>query len=100
MLPLTLQSGSTDILFTIHNARVEATISATGLTNGAIEGTLRVDEILNDVIERIQPGGTSTARPLIQSIADLEPTEDPNVCASMSIGIGFTAVPAMSVAPL
>lgn len=100
LLPLSFSSGSTNILLTIHDARVGAVISATGLTNGAIGGTLRADEIINDVTERIQPGSASTARPVIDGSADLEPTVDPNLCASMSIGIGFTAVPAMSVAPL
>lgn len=99
-LPLTFTASGEEISLTIRNATVGAGITATGLTNGAIGGSLRVMEIL-DLAEQIMPGIGPTVRPIIEGNADLEPSAaDPNTCGAISVGLGFTAVPALSVAPL
>lgn len=99
-LPLSFRASGRDIALTIRNAQVGAGISMTGLTNGAIGGSLRVQDIL-DLAEMIMPGIGATVAPIIRQNADLDPmTGMPNSCDSISAGLGFTAVPAMTVAPL
>lgn len=99
-LPLSFTASGNTIMLTIRNARVGAGISATGLTNGAIGGSLRVQDIL-DLAEMIMPGIGATVAPIIRQNADLDPmTGMPNSCDAISAGLGFTAVPAMSVTNL
>ncbi len=98
-LPLAFETDGMNIMLTIRNAQVGAGITATGLTNGAIGGALNIDEVLM-IAETIMPGVSMTVRPILEGNADIEPTADPAICGAISVGIGFTAVPALSIAPL
>lgn len=97
-LPLSFTVSDTPVTLTIRSANVGAGISATGLTNGAIGGSL----LVADIVALAMPlAGGADVSGIIGPFADLDPMAgDPNTCSSISIGLGFTAVPALSVAPL
>lgn len=98
-LPLNFTASGMPINLTIQNANIGATITATGLTTGQIGGGIAFSQLVM-IAQGIMPSLTEpTLRGLIN--ADLNPrAADANTCDSISVGLGFTAVPALSVAAL
>lgn len=94
-LPLTVST----LNFEIQNANISAVITPTGLRTGQIGGTIPFAQVLTAAM-MIMPGVSES---LVRGIVhpDLNPRVGmPATCDGVSIGYGFTAVPALSVAPL
>jgi len=93
VIPLSVGSGGTNITLMVRNARFGAQITATGLSAGAIGGSISVDEVVAIAVAMMLP--EATARMLLGSYADLVPSAaDPLVCEALSAGIHFEAVTA------
>lgn len=91
-LPLSFEASGETITLTIRDATVGGDITATGMTNAAIGGELRIDDVVM-LAEMIMPGIGETARGLLVMYADLSPqSADPLTCDSISAGLAFTAV--------
>jgi hypothetical protein len=91
-LPLSFEASGETITLTIRDATVGGDITATGMTNAAIGGELRIDDVVA-LAEMIMAGIGETARGLLVMYADLSPqSADPLTCDSISAGLAFTAV--------
>jgi hypothetical protein len=79
----------------LHGAEIDATIRDDALV-GALGGAVRIDELLASA--RALPDGDIYAiEEALRPYADLEPsTADPSMCAAISAGLAFTAVPVSS----
>ncbi len=98
-LPLHFSASGRDITLTIRRAQVGGDISESRLANGNIGGELLISDIV-ELAEQIQPGIGSTAEGLLRDYADLSPSAaDPQVCDSISAGVGFSGVPGTITAP-
>lgn len=94
LLTLSINTGDVALDLNIRNAQVRANITPTALVNGAIGGSLRVEEIA-DAAEEIMSGLRDTVLSVLGGVADLEPqAADPQTCDSLSVGILFGAVEA------
>jgi hypothetical protein len=94
LLTIGINTDSLMLDLNIRSAQVRATIRTDSLSNGAIGGALRVEEIA-DAAEAIMPGLRATVLSVLGGVADLEPqAADPLTCDSLSTGILFTAVSA------
>lgn len=91
LITLGINTGDINLDLNIRQAQVRANISETGLTNGAIGGSLRVEDIVA-AVAMIQPDLVDTARMLLEGLADLEPAADPDTCQALSVGILFSGV--------
>jgi hypothetical protein len=91
-LPLSFEASGTAITLTISDATVGGDITATSMTNAAIGGEIRIDDVVM-LAEMLMPGIGETARGLLVMYADLSPqSADPLTCDSISAGLSFTAV--------
>jgi hypothetical protein len=91
-LPLSFEASGRTITLTISDATVGGDITATSMTNAAIGGEIRIDDVVR-LADMIMPGIGETARGLLVMYADLSPSSaDPLVCESISAGLSFTAV--------
>lgn len=88
-LLVTLPLGDTPVALTINGARIRANISATGLTNIVIAGSLLVEQLVQ-AVPQAAPFASALA-----GFADINPIPG-NVtsCSGISIGLGGTAVTA------
>lgn len=93
LLMLNIATDDFTVGLPIRMAQVRANITETGLTNGAIGGGLNVED-LAVAAEMIMAGLGDTVRSVLGGVADLNPTADPMVCDSLSVGILFTGVEA------
>lgn len=78
----------------LDGAELRADVSPTGLALGALGATTTVDHLVAEAA-MIMPGIEDTVRSVVESIADVQPTADPVVCARVSSGYVFDAVPAV-----
>lgn len=69
-------------------------ITPAGLENGELAGASGVSEWVS-VLARIMPGIEDTLRSVLESVADVEPSDEPSVCRLLSLGLQFRAVPAV-----
>jgi hypothetical protein len=90
-VPVTIEEEEVIIALDIQDAQLRANISATALTNGAIGGSLDVDDLIETAMMLTDMEGIAD---VIRPLGDLEPTSDPTVCGSISIGTTFGAVDA------
>ena len=94
LLTLAIDTGDFMIDLPIRTAQIRADISATGLGNGAIGGSLRVEDIAT-AAEMIMPFLGYTVRGGLGGVADRQPqAADPTTCDALSVGILFNAVSA------
>lgn len=99
---LTISINTMDLMLDLilRNAEVRANITEGSLTNGAIGGSLRVQDIA-DAAEAIMPGLGMTVMSVLSGIADMEPqSADPTTCDALSAGIRFQAVEAAAPAAM
>ena len=91
MLALSFDVGGSPISLTIRDATIGGDVTAEGMTNAAIGGVLRIDDIVTTL--RSVPDlamYADQAAMLLPTYADVEPTTaDPTLCASISIGLGL-----------
>lgn len=91
-LPLSFEASGTNITLTISDATVGGDITADRMTNAAIGGEIRVEDVVM-LADMIMSGLGETARGLLAMYADLSPSAaDPQTCESISAGLSFTAV--------
>ena len=77
---------------TLTGVELRASVCANGLFRGHLGGRSSVDDLVAQVEEAF-PGGEETARSIIESLADLGPTEDePAICDQVSVGYAFEGV--------
>ncbi|WP_236517980.1 hypothetical protein [Sandaracinus amylolyticus] len=94
LLTLAINTGDVSLDLNIRDAQVRANITPTALANGAIGGSVRVEEIA-EAAEEIMAGLGDTVLTVLGGVADLEPTaDDPLTCESLSVGILFGGVEA------
>jgi hypothetical protein len=94
-LPLSLTIDGTDLMLTLRDTHFRADISATGLTQGQIGGSLTVADVvqLADDLGRSEISNEEVIRSL--GLPDLDPNAaDDTVCNSISVGLSFEAVTA------
>ena len=98
-LPLRFTASGNMINLDIQNANIGATITAGGLANGQIGGGIAFAQLVS-IAQMLEPSLTeATLRGLIN--ADLNPrAADANTCDGISVGLGFSAVSAASIAPM
>ena len=95
----TLPFNVDPVRFDIQNATLGATILPAGLANGQVGGTIAFSQLITAAMA-VAPG---TSEPLLRGVVqpDLNPRPAmPDVCDGVSVGYGFTAVTAASVAGL
>lgn len=93
-LTISINTSGLALDLVLRNAEVRANITDGSLTNGAIGGSLRVQDIA-DAAEAIEPGLGETVLNILGNIADMEPqAADESMCDALSAGIKFAAVDA------
>jgi hypothetical protein len=90
---LTVTTMSYSLPFLLHGVELGAHLTPTALDAAALGGTMLVDDLVMTA-EVVMPGIGPTARSLLESIADFEPSSDPLICRQLSAGLDITGVPA------
>jgi hypothetical protein len=94
MLTISLDTSLGTFDLVLRNAELRANITREGLTNGAIGGALRVQDIV-DTANRIMMGSGATVESVLSTAADLDPDPmDMTRCRSISAGLLFSATSA------
>ncbi len=83
---------------TIHGVRVEGTITPAGLADANVGGSITVDDAFQLAMAT---GGASLTREelVLVLMPDLDPDATGGACASVSVGLGLRAVPAVLAGP-
>ena len=89
------------LVINVSQAIFSADVTPNGLENGEIAGSLSIDELAVAIgAAGIDAIDEATARVILGGVGDLEPDETGTVCARLSLGIGFNAIPAVQGATL
>lgn len=81
----------------LFGAELRTRVCANGLFNGHLGGAVEVDELVAQITEGFGPGLEETSRSVAESVADLAPTADPEVCSRISAAYAIAAVPASRI---
>ncbi|MBX3274939.1 MAG: hypothetical protein KF729_32040 [Sandaracinaceae bacterium] len=92
-LPLNINAGGFELNLVVTQAQVRFDITENRLANGVIGGVVTVDAIVMAAVA-IMPGIEDTVRSVVESVADVSPSADPQVCTALSLGLLFTGVDA------
>lgn len=93
-LDIAIDTGDAELTLVLRNAEVRANITETSLSNGAIGGSINIEELAT-AAETFMAGAGALIRSVVGAVADLDP--DPAMpldCRAISAGIAFTAVDA------
>ena len=95
-LVLEINTGDLELDLVISDAIIGASITDTRLANGAIGGSLRIDD-LREAVAGIDPMYADYVDTLVApSYADLDPSaDDPELCTALSVGLLFSGVDAV-----
>lgn len=77
----------------LDRAQLTYAVGSGGLMNGELGAAVEV-ELAVESIASIMPGIEDTLRSVLESVADLDPGPDPQICTALSLGMAFEAVPA------
>ena len=83
-----------------HHERVELRfdIHSDGLDAMVLGGVVSADELVDEISAAVEPiftNASATIRSIVESVADIAPTADPEVCGQLSVGYELAAVPAI-----
>lgn len=94
--PIMLPLEDTPLTINVSQAVFSAQITENGLENGEISGSLSIDELASAIgAANLDEIDEDTARGLLEGVGDLEPNVEGTVCARISLGLGFNAIPAI-----
>jgi len=77
----------------LSRAQLEYRVAPVGLLEGELGGVVDV-ELAVALIASFMPGIEDTVRSILESVADIDPGPEPQICEGLSIGMAFDAVPA------
>lgn len=99
--PVMLPLEDAPLVLNVSQALFSADITADGLANGEISGSLSIDELAAAVgAAMLADIDEEAARGLLQGFGDLVPNPEGTICARISLGLGFNAIPAVEGATL
>ena len=83
-----------------HHERVELRfdIHSDGLDAMVLGGVVSADELVDEISAAVEPiftNASATIRSIVESVADIAPTANPEVCGQLSVGYELAAVPAI-----
>jgi len=79
----------------LADAELRAGLCPNGLYFGHLGGAMAVDDLTAQVVEELNVAIEETgARSVLESVADVRPTDDPAVCEQLSVGYALAGVPA------
>lgn len=92
--PVDIPLEADTLVLNVSQAIFSGDITVNGMENGEIAGSLSIDELAIAIGASglIDEDG---ARGLLGGFGDLEPNPEGTICARISLGLGFTAVPAI-----
>lgn len=73
-------------------------IHSDGLDAMVLGGVVSADELVDEISAAVEPiftNASATIRSIVESVADIAPTADPEVCGQLSVGYELAAVPAI-----
>ncbi|MFT5353834.1 MAG: hypothetical protein ACI9KE_001034 [Polyangiales bacterium] len=94
--PVMLPLEDAPLVLNVSQALFSADLTENGLENGEISGSLSIDELSAAVgAAMLADIDEEAARGLLQGFGDLEPNAEGTICARISLGLGFNAIPAV-----
>lgn len=95
-LPLGVPFGGAAVALTVSQAIFSADITANGLENGEISGSISIVELAIAIATAGVLGiDREAAENLLASFGDLEPNPEGTICARISLSFAFNAIPAV-----